>query len=48
MRKVLRCGNYSERKGLNHCNGLFSVLAEEIKLLQWQKNKKAKENRHYC
>ena len=48
MRKVLRSGNYSERKELNHCNALFSELAEEIKLLQWQKNKKAKENRIYC
>ena len=48
MRKVLRSGNYSERKELNHCNALFSELADEIKLLQWQKNKKAKENRNYC
>jgi hypothetical protein len=47
MRKVLRSGNYSERKEVNHCNELFSELAE-IKLLQWQKNKKAKENRNYC
>ena len=48
MRKVLRSGNYSERKDLNHCNRLFSELADEIKSLQWQKNKKAKENRNYC
>jgi hypothetical protein len=49
MRKVLSRSNYSERKeNVNHCNELFSELADEIKLLQWQKNKKAKENRNYC
>lgn len=48
MRKVLRGSNYSERKEVDHCYRLFSELADEIKLLQWQKNKKAKENRNYC
>ena len=43
MRKVLRDSNYSERKEVDHCYRLFSELADEIKLLQWQKNKKAKE-----
>ena len=48
MRKVLRSSNYSERKKLNRCNRVFSELADEIKLLQWQKSKKAKESRSYC
>jgi hypothetical protein len=48
MRKVLRGSNYSEWKKLNRCNRIFSELADEIKLLQWQKSKKAKENRNYC
>ena len=47
MRKVLRGSNYSERKEVNRCYRLFSELDDEIKLLQWQKNKKAKENRNY-
>ena len=49
MRKVLSRSNNSERKGnVYHCNGIFSELADEIKLLQWQKNKKVKENRNCC
>jgi hypothetical protein len=48
MKKVLRRSNYSDTQRVNHCNRLFGELADEIKLLRWQKSKKAKENKHYC
>lgn len=49
MKKVIGRSNYSRRNGyVNHCNQLFSELADGIKLLQWQKNKKIKEHKRCC